>query len=308
MSKISDEILKQIKAEIEARGVNPSSMDELNKIAAEVMIKQNNKAISDFQGLSPTQMHLLNNFLFSDKCTVRFKNVTENDLFTGSVILQSAIAILNSIDPVKGLKLTSQGNLPRKVVSLIYDIPLPGKDEYRYRPAYVPNEKDYLPSAMSHALLVVSKAVIVRKNRLFITARGKIVMKDNNLLYRSFFEAFATKYNKGYLDSYGENGVGNVGIGYVIYLLKMYGKVHRPVKFYCDLYFKAFPMLIDQTNPYSFTDTLETACDCFTYRVFTSGFYYFGLIEMESAKGKDYFRTYNAKVSPLFNSVFEINS
>lgn len=60
MSKISDEILKQIKAEIEARGVNPSSMDELNKIAGEVMNKQNNKAISDFQGLSPTQMHLLN--------------------------------------------------------------------------------------------------------------------------------------------------------------------------------------------------------------------------------------------------------
>jgi len=213
---------------------------------------------------------------------------------------------LENIDQVKGLKLTAQGNLPRKVVSLIFDIPLPGKDEYRYKPLNVPNEKDYLPSAMANALLIISKTVSVRNNKLFLSALGKKIIKDNHLLFRTLLDAFVTKYNKGYFDFYGDNGIGNVGILYVIYLLKKFGKDFRPAEFYSDLYFRAFPTLVDQVGQYSSIDSRTEANHCFILRVLRSGLNYFGLIEMVSLQGKDFSHTFQVRASPEFYQMFEI--
>lgn len=306
MLNISEEILKQIEAEIRRRGGNIGSIDELNKIAAEVTSRQNSKANPDFEGLSPEQMNLLLNHPFSDKCCVGFKKVTGTVPLLESPIMIACKTILSNIDSVRGLKLTQKGNLPRKVVSQIYDLPpLPGKDHWN-KPATVPNELDYFPAAMAHALLTLSKVVKTRKNELHFTMDGKKCMNDNWLMFQLLFRTFTSNYNKGYLDYYGEHNIGNLGLLFVIYLLDKFGDKKQESKFYARLYFKAFPGLIQEVSHIRYSSSELVAADCFEHRVFTHGLLMFGLIERQALKRKDVRFNYQIKVSPLFHKVFEL--
>ena len=62
MSKITDDIIKQIQDEIKRRGGNIGSLEELNKIAAEINDRHNLTPQPDFEGLSPIQMHMVLHF------------------------------------------------------------------------------------------------------------------------------------------------------------------------------------------------------------------------------------------------------
>lgn len=306
MLKMSEEILKQIEAEIRRRGGNLTSIDELNKIAAEVTSRQNRRANTDFEGLSPEQMHLLLNNPFSDRCSVRFKKVPETDPLLESPIMIACKTILFNIDSGRGLKLTQKGNLPRKVVSQIYDLPLLPKEDYILKPATVPNELDYFPAAMAHALLKLSKLVKTRNNALHFTMEGKKCMHDNWLMFKLLFRTFITNYNKGYFDYYGENNIGNLGLLFVIYLLDKFGDKQQESKFYAGLYFKAFPDLIQEVSHIRYSSSELVAADCFEHRVFTRGLSMLGLIEMQTLQGKNFREKYLIKISPLFHKVFEI--
>jgi hypothetical protein len=55
MSKITDDIIKQIQDEIDRRGGNVGSLEELNKIAAEINDRHNLTPQPDFEDLSPVQ-------------------------------------------------------------------------------------------------------------------------------------------------------------------------------------------------------------------------------------------------------------
>lgn len=305
MLKISEEILKQIEAEIKRRGGNITSIDEFNKIAAEVTSRQNRKANTNFEGLSPDQMHLLLNHPFSDRCCVRFKKVPETDPLLESPIMIACKTILLNIDSGRGLKLTQKGNLPRKIVSQIYDLPLSPGEDYNHKPATVPNELDYFPAAMAHALLKLSKVVKTRNNSLHFTMEGKKCMQDNWLMFQSLFRTFTSIYNKGYFDYYGENNIGNLGLLFVIYLLDKFGDNKQESKFYAGLYFKAFSDLIREVSHIRYSSSELVAADCFEHRVFTRGLSMFGLIEMQALQGKDFRFKYQLKVSPLFHKVFE---
>jgi hypothetical protein len=306
MLKMNEDILKQIHAEIDRRGGNVSSLDELNKIASEVTSRQNQKANPDFAGLSPEQMHLLLNHPFSERSSVGFKKVPEAYPFLDSPVMMACKTILCNIDSVKGLKLTQQGNLPRKVVSQIYDLPLFQEEDKTLKPARVPNELDYLPAAMAHALLRLSKIVKVRNNALQFTKEGKKYTQDNWQLFQSLFRTFATNYNKGYLDYYGENNIGNVGFLYVVYLLARFREAKHEADFYAGLYFKAFPDLTQEVRPILNSSSEEVAANCFKLRVFTRGLSMFGLIEMITLQKNIFIHKYQVRATPLFRKVFEI--
>ncbi len=114
MAKFSDDILKQIQAEIDRKGELPGSLEELNKIASSVMDKYNNAEVPDFEGLSPHNMFLLLNKPFSGGSPVTF-NPSVNPAILASVpVIRVASLIMEAIRAENGLKLTPKGNLPRK--------------------------------------------------------------------------------------------------------------------------------------------------------------------------------------------------
>ncbi len=305
MSKISDDLIKQIQDEINRRGGNVGSLEELNKIAAEINVRYNRSAQPDFEGLSPEQMRLILHFPFSPGCPVRFKTGTLPEAVSYSPILKACLVILDSIHPDKGLKLTQNGNLPRKVVSDISNLSLLKNINERVHLNKTLNEHDYVPAAMANALLRVAGITRLQYNKMYITGKGKKMSDNKILLFQSLFTAFTTRYNKGYLDYYGETSIGNLGILYVIYLLLKYGSEKRNAEFYAKLYFKAFPTLIGEIKPYTFKDQEQTAIDCFILRLFNRGLFLFGLIEKENTDEECFNREYMIKTSVLFHDVFE---
>jgi len=306
MSRITDDIIKQIQDEINRRGGNVGSLEELNRIAAEINDRHNLAPQPDFEGLSPLQMHMVLHFPFSPGCPVRFKTKISPEGVSYSPILKACMTILDAIHPDKGLKLTQNGNLPRKVVSDIFNLDLFAGDTDMLYPDKVRNEHDYIPAAMANALLKVAGITRIRYNHMHFTKKGKKVSGDKALLFQALFTAFATRYKKGFLDYYGETEIGNLGMLYVVYLLLKYGSEKRNAEFYAKFYFRAFPTLIREVRPYTFTSQEQTAIDCFILRVFNRGLFLFGLIEKENTGEKYFNREYLIKTSVLFYKVFEL--
>jgi hypothetical protein len=306
MSKISDDLIQQIQDEINRGSKVPVSLDELNKIAASVTNKYNQSPNPVFEGLSPHQMYLLLHKPFSPECIVRFKTSTEAEIIALSPVIRVSLLIINAIRAENGLKLTSGGKLPRKIVNEIYNLNIYTEKNRTHSYKRVFNELDYLPSAITNALVKLSGGVITRKNKLRLTRAGKKIAEDPGLLFQTLFTTFATYFNKRYLDRYESDNIGNLGTLYTIYLLSLFGSERREATFYAQLYFKAFPALINEINFYPFSTPEKTAYDCYIYRTFDKGLLLFGLVEIEY-EGKDYLdRKTFIKTSGIFHHVFKI--
>lgn len=306
MSKISDDLIKQIQDEIDRRGEIPGSLDELNKIAAAVTDKYNQSPNPDFQGLSPHQMYRLLHKPFSPECIVKFETSTETEIAATSPVIRICLLIINAIRAQNGLTLTKGGKLPRKIVNEIYNLNIYKEENRRQFYKRVLNELDYLPSAITNALMKLSGVVIIRKNKLQLSSAGKKVAENPVLLFQILFTTFSTNFNKGYIDGYESESIGNLGTLYSVYLLSLFGKERREASFYAQIYFKAFPALINEIKSYTFSTPEKTACDCYIYRTFDKGLLLFGLIEIEY-EGTDFLtRKMYIKVSDIFHHIFKI--
>ena len=305
ISKFSDDILKQIQAEIDRRGEMPGSLDELNKIASEVTDKYNKAAVPDFEGLSPHRMFSILNRPFSGECPVTFNPSVNPAILASIPVIRVCLLIIDAIRAENGLKLTPKGNLPRKIVNEIFSLNLYTKTNSKYLPTKVLNEDEFIPAAYTRALMKLAGLVTIRKNKLLLTKTGREPF-DPVLLFRSLFTMFETDFHKGYLDGYESGAIGNTGALYVIYLLHRYGHEQREASFYASLYFKAFPDLISAIQPSPFSNQETMAYECFIYRTFDKGFFLFGLVDIEY-KGKNYSdRKMYIKITEAFHQVFKI--
>jgi hypothetical protein len=305
MFEKDDSFIKGILDELTRSGRMPESLDELNASLGVIIGKHNERASNDFQGLSPLQVRTLMHNPFSTDCVVKFKPSIGPEV-SSSTVMRVCQVILSSIPDDKGLKLTVKGNLPRKVVENIRSLKT-------YRDRYtsiigdrVLNEMDYMPAAFSRALLMVSGIVIVRKNRLFLTKKGKSLMCDPAKMYVHLLEHFTMKFNKGFLDFYESKNIGNIAPAFALFLVSRYGDQKRDSSFFAKLYFKAFPMLLDEAWS-AFSRREFMAYSCFTHRIFNKGFNLFGLVEI-SEEGKDYTeRKEFISKTGLFDQVFEVS-
>jgi hypothetical protein len=84
------------------------SQEELNRIAAKMMQNQNNKALANFEGYSPTEMHLIINFLFAHNCPVQHKSMKSVD-YSKIPIFNQLKYLEKIIGEEGGVKLTNRG-------------------------------------------------------------------------------------------------------------------------------------------------------------------------------------------------------
>ncbi|MGB8489812.1 MAG: hypothetical protein WCE64_02020 [Bacteroidales bacterium] len=306
MAKFSDDIIKQIQDAIDRRGEVAGSLDELNKIAATVVDKYNRASHDDFEGLSPHQMYILLNKPFSPECFIKLETSGGPDLALKSPVIRICMVIIDGIKANNGLTLTKKGNLPRKIVSAICDLNINSQYDISDQNDRTLNELDYAPAAITNALMKLSGLVINRKNKLQLTKTGESIAGKPILLFKNLFTAFTTNFNKGYLDRYESDGIGNLGTLYTVYLLNKFGMKRREASFYAGLYFKAFPKLIDEISFHPFLKPEVMAYSCFIFRTFEKGLFLFGLVEIEY-EGKDYLnRKIYIKTSDIFRQIVKI--
>ena len=248
------------------------NLGDINRHLGEIMHAQNAMPKPDFNGFSSEQMHQMLNRPLEVECPVQLRRLTDEQIEQIPVMRQ-ALHLMNVLSE-KELKLTSQGYIPPKTVAELYEIGSHSWNSDWYK------QKSELKTEEVQVLRVVLKEcglIKTRVGKLSLTAKGKQLLVDHNELMRTIILFLFRDYNTGWLDSYEDNEVGNLGRLYSLWLLHHYGADWRNTGFYADEYSKAFPML--------------NADHGYEYRVFNRLFRFIGLCEINESddfKGKNW--------------------
>ena len=248
------------------------NQDDINRHLGEIMHAQNAMPKPDFNGFSSEQMHKMLYRPLEVECPVQLRRLTDEQIEQIPVMRQ-ALHLMNVLSE-KELKLTSQGYIPPKTVAELYEIGSHSwnSDWYKQRSETKTEEVQVLRVVLKECGLIKT-----RVGKLSLTAKGKQLLVDHNELMRTIILFLFRDYNTGWLDSYEDNEVGNLGRLYSLWLLHHYGADWRNTGFYADEYSKAFPML--------------NAVHGYEYRVFNRLFRFIGLCEINESddfKGKNW--------------------
>ena len=205
------------------------NQDDINRHLGEIMHAQNAMPKPDFNGFSSEQMHQMLNRPLEVECPVQLRRLTDEQIEQIPVMRQ-ALHLMNVLSE-KELKLTSQGYIPPKTVAELYEIGSHSWNSDWYKQKSEPKTEEV------QVLRVVLKEcglIKTRVGKLSLTAKGKQLLVDHNELMRTIILFLFRDYNTGWLDSYEDNEVGNLGRLYSLWLLHHYGADWRNTGFYAD--------------------------------------------------------------------------
>jgi hypothetical protein len=254
-------------------------LKELNAILNKVMQEQNNRGLSDFEGLSPSEMHQLLHYLLRENCPVQMLRLSEPDLLRVP-ILNLARYLLDRISVNGELQLTNRGFLPPSLVKEIYEQGFILDEGIESGIVKLTKEVDSMSINLTRILLELAGLTKKRNGKLSQVKSAKNILADPNKILQLIFLTFATQFNWAYYDGYEENLIGQLGFGYTLVLLSRYGDVKRRTPFYEEKYFRAFPQLLQSITP--IYGTVERyAGRCYSLRTFKRFLDFFGLIMIE---------------------------
>lgn len=275
--------------------------EELQRLVNQQMQAQNNQPIDDFQGYSPNEMQQILYHTFSESSPLQMNQLPETEY--NKVPILNQIKYLAKLLQENGqIKLTNKGFLPTKIVADIYgqgfikDYAIESKISKLYK------ETDSLSIHLTHILLEISGIAKKRKGVLSFTKSGEKLITNDDKLIRRLIDVFATKFNWAYFDAYEDNGIGQMGFGFSLILLAKYGDVSRLDNFYAEMYFQAFPHLLEDLVP-TFKTLNEYAAICYSLRTFERFLSFFGVIDIEQ-KGTAFDRVTYITKTPLFDKLF----
>ncbi|MDT3738853.1 MAG: hypothetical protein RO257_05060 [Candidatus Kapabacteria bacterium] len=252
---------------------------ELQKILDSYTQIQNNKPIDDFEGYSATEMDYILYDTFGEKSPIKLLKMKESD-YNSIPILNIIKYTCTLIENEGEIKLTQTGALPRRIVLDIYAKGFFKEDYIEKGYVKLLKEADSLIIHLCKNLILVSKLVKVRNNKISMTESGKKIIMNNHELLKLIFLTFGQRFNMGYYDLYGDSNIGNIGFGYSIFLVSRFGVVKRPGSYYSKKYFKAFPYLLSSLVPNDYHSVESQADSCYSLRTFSRFLDYFGLINI----------------------------
>jgi hypothetical protein len=274
------------------------SLPELNRLMAEFQDKANKTPTSDFDGLSPLQMHILLNEPLSPSCILRFKKDMEKHLDRVPLFKLSEI-LLDEIRDAGKLKLTAKGNLPVRVCELLCNQKLISWEYMQFMSRAREEEIPYLWPLKQYLL---DQGIIKKQgNALSLTKRGAEFLKETrSARFIKLFFFFTSRFYWGNFYDIDDNGkCGQLGWAYSLVLLSKYGGEARDSQFYSDKLTLAF-----EKKPYVNVETFHRA---YAVRFFECFANWFGLVNIERRKdfSKSVFDQLLIRKSELFEDLFE---
>ena len=284
-------------------------LDELNSYAKEYADNLNNSPLEDFEGLSPIQMDDLLYVPFEGGAVINFTQNAENGIFEASPIYLIARDILTYLSENNGVKLTSAGNLPLKLIRPIYDKGRFSNEFIDKGTVKLRSESDWWIIHIVKLLLALAGLARKSGGKFLITKKGSKILKDNSeyKLYSELLQTFCLKFRWAYNDGYASEEIGQVGFMFILYLFKKYGESFRETSFYGDMYFRAFPTIY--LNSTSFiVDQEKDRMRCLEVRFFSRFCRWFGLAEIHEDVLDIFRKKLSVKKSPLFERIIRDNS
>ena len=274
----------------EERAGRSVDMNQLNDWLQVMMQRHNSEPRSDFNGLSPEQMHLLFDNPFGPNCPVRLNDLTATEYMQIPFVKQ-VLFLIQTLNE-KELKLTKNGWLPLKVVAEAYRLGRPDifLEEYGQKRF---NEYDAKAVEFARALLEVHGWTKIRKGMLSLTAKGKKAIANideaaNEILYFSLAGNILHT-----VDGHENQQIGNVGTAYSVWLLNKFGSEWRDGYFYQEQYQKVV--------------NIPERYNMYAVRVFERLFYWLGIVDVrEVNKYTPNFRK-EFKKTDLLPMIFSFN-
>ena len=260
-------------------------MDELNKIVDNIAA-QNRTPLEDFDGFTSEEMYKIIYDPFSTDCPIHINFEIKNQLFSNIPIFNIVSDLLLLIENNKGLKLTSKGNLPKKVVQKLYDKKYITDELIEHGISKLTSEEKWIVLHTVKIVLKQSKLVRVYNGKLTTLKETKNKLQKNQIgqIFSSFFQAFTTRFNWAYNDGFENEDIGQIGFLYLLYLFNKYGNEYRDIDYYINLYLKAFPIFkLHEKNKKDMIFHGEPE-RVLKIRFFERFAFWFGLLEIQNKK------------------------
>jgi hypothetical protein len=263
-------------------------IDDLNREIGAIMMLQNNRPIDEFEGRSPSEMHYLLNKTFDKDSPMQFRAQVSKEVLSQIPFLKLTEFYLRQIEEQGPLKLTAKGNMPVKLVKMLYGQKFIVEKYIELGFCKLNKEEDSLSVQTTRIISEVARLTKKKNNKISLTNKAKKFLdKDDKYgLFKELFIAFTTRFNWAYFDKYGEHPTGNLGFAFTLELLSKYGDKEREDTFYGKKYLLAFPSLLEFARFTSYITPEKDMINCFSIRTFDRFAELFGFITIEE-KGPD---------------------
>ncbi len=282
---------------------------KLNEELAVQMEMANRTPRKDFDNLSPMDMQGILYHLLQKQSPIQYSKQLKSAIVAKAPFYQLFREYLNRIADAKEIKLTTRGNLPRKLVLELYGLGLIKEYEIERGITKLSKEADSIALQNVKILGELSGLTKKRNNKLSLTKKGTLLTAKGKEveLFKLLFETNSLKFNLGYHDGFGANGL-QVTFGYTLYLLLKYGEKMSPLSFYAEKTIQAFPHVFEEFQTESWSTPEKRFQSCFDVRFFKRLLTYYKFVTFEEGEMRTYSDD-NQKVAttPLFRSVFEID-
>lgn len=252
---------------------------DIQKHIDQVLNEQNNRAIADFEGYSPFEMHNIIHFTFEANSPVILQKIADSDCVK-SPMFNLVKYFLDLVKNKGEIKLTTKGFLPTKIVQEVYNQGYLEEYQFSSGISKLYKERDSLTVNLTRLLAELAGLTKKRNGKLSLTKNGEKIVPNNQKLFELIFKTMTQKFSWAYYDGYEDEQIGQFGFGFSLILLAKYGAESRLDNFYSEKYLKAFPQFLETIIP-TYGTAEQYAGNCYSVRTFERFMNYFGLVEIE---------------------------
>jgi len=270
----------------------------------------NRYPLDDFEGFTPNEMHKLIYHPFDNDSSPLIMNTDmDANLVSDTQFYKFSTRYLEMLRERQPLKLTQEGNLPRKFCrELIHEGIVENEriaKRFRMYPLMREDDSRYI-FLINHLTQMIGPTKI-RSGKISLTLQVDRFkkMKTVTPLFLFLLRGHINKFNWSYSDYYPESNIIQAGFGFSIFLVQKYGDKEKTDKFYAKKYLKAFPSVMRDFEDTTYDSAEEEFMRCYFMRVFERFLRRFGLVEI--IKGaEDLFATDKTVVkTKLMDQAFE---
>lgn len=237
-------------------------MDRIYECLHTEAARHNSTPRSDFNGLSPEEMHNVVYNPFTELCVVSLNKLCKEQ-YDKIPLVRQALFLMNTLSETE-LKLTKLGWLPLKIVAETYALGQPEWIIEELNQKRI-NEYDACSVWMARIILELLGWIKTRKGMLSLTIKGKKALSDIDSAANEILRFSLIGVGLNTFDGNEDDRIGNLGMAYSVWLLKKYGSTWHSGEFYQGHYQKVF--------------NFPEKYNIYATRVFARLFYWLGLVE-----------------------------
>lgn len=274
----NEEVLREVQRKLE--GVDLDDQEALSRALVEAQQEIDARALDEFEGLSPAQMHRLLLEPFNAPELLEFHPVlpTEPDCMVAG-LMRKLVEELGD----DGLRATSKGNLPRATtISIARQVLGDTVFEEYFRYGSLRGEDDFRELQVTKLLAEQLSMIELSGRRWQLTDRCRELLAASGMrgIYPLLLEEYALRVDWGAWDLYPPLEILQDAFAFSLRLLATHGGDWRPDSFYSKRFALAFPMATELLHPGEYRSPAQVFNSIYRVRLLIRFAEFFGLVEV----------------------------